>query len=85
MSRRMSVARCRSCWEEIIWATTRSGKKMPLDAEPHDQGTFEIREWRYGEVTAHYLGEHGEYASGYRGPRYNSHFSTCPHTHRMSK
>lgn len=26
--------RCKSCGAEIIWATTKAGRKIPLDPEP---------------------------------------------------
>lgn len=28
------AATCRSCGAEIVWAITKSGKRMPLDADP---------------------------------------------------
>jgi hypothetical protein len=29
------MTQCKSCKEEIVWVDMPSGKKMPLDAQPH--------------------------------------------------
>lgn len=35
----MSVSRCEHCREPIIWAMGPRGGFLPVDAEPHDDGT----------------------------------------------
>ncbi len=63
-------AQCRSCEALVIWAETASGKKMPLDAEPSEAGTFV------------YLGGKTRKANDedkqLLRPRHTSHFATCP-------
>ncbi len=36
------MALCKSCEAEVVWCTTLSGKKMPMDAKPDPKGTFVI-------------------------------------------
>jgi hypothetical protein len=69
------VSRCRSCGAEIVWAITERGKRMPLDAEPSEAGTFVVRSRVEGErVVLHalYAPEAGA------GLHHTSHFATCP-------
>lgn len=43
MTRKESVvAQCKSCKAEIRWETLVSGKKIPLDPEPHPEGNVVI-------------------------------------------
>lgn len=71
-------ASCRSCGAPIVWAVTRKGKRMPLDAEPVDGGNVVIVEPARGSVPP--VAEVREPAltdpSGLA--RYTSHFATCP-------
>jgi hypothetical protein len=61
-------SRCRTCGAAIRWApSARTGKPMPLDAQPTSAGTFVIT------ATGH-----AAYSPGTPEPRYRSHFSTCP-------
>lgn len=73
---------CRSCKAEVLWAISRAGKRMPVDAvadnrPPPKGGTF---------VLALVGGEHGSMVFEKFDParhdakrnRYTSHFSTCP-------
>jgi hypothetical protein len=62
---------CRSCGAAILWVKTRNGKSMPLDAEPCPDGTL---------VPA----DDGR-ATSYTGPRYKSHFATCPNAMQLRK
>lgn len=75
------VSRCRSCGAAIIWATvTPSGKTMPVDAEPHPEGT--VRWHQDGGNVVEVLG--GELLATVReigaaiGAMHRSHFATCP-------
>lgn len=42
------MSRCRSCDAEIFWATSQSGKAMPLNAKPDPFGNVKI----YGRPAA---------------------------------
>lgn len=77
------TSRCRSCGAAILWATTPSNKSMPLDAEPHPEGTIqavngEAVTLRFSELAV---------ARAERVPLYRSHFGTCPNAalHQKAK
>lgn len=69
---------CRSCGAPIVWATTRGGKRIPVDYGPADDGTIELERGRDGVLRARVvaaqlsIGEAG-------GSRHRAHFATCPH------
>jgi hypothetical protein len=65
---------CRSCGAEIVFARTREGRLMPVDAHPHPAGTVTL-EWdpASGEWRA-ILG--GQPSPG--TPMHRPHFATCP-------
>ena len=65
------MSRCRSCLGEITWARTESGKRIPLDAEPVDDGNVELTMQGVAVV-------HGQPPMFDPGPMYVSHFATCP-------
>jgi hypothetical protein len=72
------ISQCRSCDADIIWVVTEKGKKMPLDAEPHPEGTFrKERVDANGDRIVHFVTEGIERADNNR-PLYQSHFATCP-------
>jgi hypothetical protein len=62
----MSV--CRSCQAPIRWEMTDSGKRIPLDPEPVENGNLRFDDHVHVIVTA--------YADDPM-PRYLSHFATC--------
>lgn len=73
--------KCRSCHQDILWAVTRSGKKMPVDAvadmRPIASGggqfVLALHGGEYGELKAEkWQPEHGE-----KRNRYTSHFASC--------
>lgn len=71
----MKLAECRSCGAPIVWATTEKGKKMPVDTEPVSDGKFILEEEDDDSARkALFIGDRDPYS----GPRYSSHFSTCP-------
>jgi hypothetical protein len=75
------VATCRSCGARIRWAVTPAGKRIPLDADPVDGGNVLLHEApNPGEdPTATVVGKRVQpNLFGDDGPRYVSHFSTCP-------
>jgi len=61
------MSRCRSCRAPIRWATTETGKNIPLDLEPVPKGNLVLEA---GVVRVVPPGE----------GRYVSHFSTCPNS-----
>jgi hypothetical protein len=64
------VSRCRSCGAEIVWAMHEfTRRRMPLDAEPIEAGNVALE-----DGVARVLRPN----SPYQGPRYVSHFATCP-------
>lgn len=81
-------ARCGSCGEPIIWATTHAGRNMPLDARPSPEPT-NLRAWRDPSGTLQVRDSDGigsteappdaQYAT--------SHFATCPNAdaHRKKR
>ncbi len=84
-------ASCRSCGADIIWAVTSTGSRMPVDAQPVDGGNVLLTE-RGAPVSgnpplATVVGKQAQpNLFGDDGPRYVSHFSTCPNadSHRRS-
>jgi hypothetical protein len=61
------VSACRSCGASITWHPTPAGNLMPVDAEPVEGGNLVVVNGV--ALTAGMLDE---------GPRYVSHFATCP-------
>lgn len=91
---------CRSCGAGILWViSARSGRFMPLDASPHEDGDIIVRpDDAGGKVFGYVLakGQRGGYIGDTEGapipvrpdePRYRSHFATCPDAaaHRKPK
>jgi len=75
------MARCRSCGASITWAWTLNGKRMPIDAEPVEDGNLEIAARNdEGEPVVRYLsgGDRNPLPGFDLVPRYVSHFATCP-------
>ncbi len=75
----MSAA-CRSCGAPVIWAFTKKGKRMALDAEPALDGRYELVPDRDDEgrsiQVAVYCHQGGLFAEG----MYKPHWATCPDT-----
>lgn len=72
---------CRSCSAAIAWATTPTGKSMPVDVEPVDGGNVVITDGPQG-LYAVVVGSHE-----IKQPAYVSHFATCPNAaaHRKAR
>jgi hypothetical protein len=68
----VSIGKCRSCRAPIVWARTERGKRMPVDARPAADGTYRLDE------PDRYEGPLAVYDPRGTGPRYASHFGTCP-------
>lgn len=87
----MQTSLCRSCNATIVWCETATGKRMPVDAEPHEGGTLVlISEGAGTRVLALHFDsgdQRAERARALRQRRHRSHFATCPNAgqHRRSK
>ena len=74
---RMPATRsCRSCGDPILWATSSSGKAIPLNPEPTPMGnvTIVVERDDVARATVH---PHAT-IQNVPMPRYQSHFATCP-------
>jgi hypothetical protein len=75
------VSACRSCGAAIVWAVTPEGRRMPVDADPVDGGNVLLAPAVEpgGSPTATVVGKRVQPSLfGDDGPRYVSHFATCP-------
>jgi hypothetical protein len=63
-----SLSNCRSCDAKLVWATTASGKKMPLEQCSLAEGNIRIDATGIARV--------GKVGTG----PYRSHFATCPNS-----
>jgi hypothetical protein len=68
----VTETKCRSCGAAIIWMKTAAGKRMPIDAEPSEKGNIVLVEDK-GNFEQFDLISYAK-----PGPRYTSHFATCP-------
>lgn len=71
----MSGDACRSCGSPIRWAMTEKGKRMPLDTEPAADGNVTLTPMPGGFDRAKVWGDRSAMPLG---PRYVSHFASCP-------
>jgi hypothetical protein len=79
----MKIDHCGSCGAPIIWADTRHGRKMPVDAEPSPNGNVELR--TVGGVVLATVGDAVLSLPGMAGTMHMSHFATCPHASEWRK
>ncbi len=77
----MSESTCRSCGAPIIWAITKTGRKIPLDAEPFEGGRVWAAQTERG-FTAFFPPD-GQEVEGC--VEYRSHFTSCPHAKKHRK
>lgn len=73
------MTKCRSCGADIIWIITKTGRKMPCNAEPI---FFDLANMN-DEGTKVFVKDNGTIAIGIENPEgqevgYISHFATCP-------
>lgn len=85
------MSACRSCKEEILWAETKTGKPIPLDATPvryarGARGLFGLVIGSKGDPIALPVSDLPEEIH-YEIAAWRSHFATCPHadSHRQSR
>jgi hypothetical protein len=77
----LDIRACRSCGALVVWTETSKGRRMPVDAEPAENGNLRLVE-REGEVPLA-VNDTEEttalFATGASGDdrRYVSHFATC--------
>jgi hypothetical protein len=76
--RRKTMSKCRSCGAEILWITTFSGKKMPVDAEKIHFYAGEGNELFVTDGGAVVHGTRAEEGQEHTHIGYISHFATCP-------
>lgn len=71
------MASCDTCGEPIIFAATKAGQRMPLNAESSPNGLWVIVNGEIRRATA----------TDAPGERYTTHFATCPDAreHRRSR
>lgn len=67
------MAHCKTCGASILWVVVGPSKKTtPINAQPDpERGNI-----RLTDKLAYYMSEEERLA--YQGPRYLSHFATCP-------
>lgn len=69
--------KCRSCGASIYWAYTVDGNRMPVDADPVDEGNVIMAvNRRTGELRARVVSPDEHVPNGRN--RYTPHFATCP-------
>jgi hypothetical protein len=68
---------CRACGAAIFFGITEKGNRMPIDVEPHEQGTICVE--GPGEEPSVRVIQHGS------GKAYRSHFETCTDPKRFRK
>lgn len=71
---------CRSCKAPILWCRTTLGNLMPVDAEPVADGNIVLK-----DGTAHTLSKADLFEPMVDGPRYRSHYATCPDAQKYRK
>ncbi len=74
-------AKCRSCGAEIIWVKTANQRLMPLNAEPDPKGNLILLNGVPTLVQRDLYDKPLEE----QGPRYTSHFVTCPDADKFRK
>lgn len=71
--------RCKSCQAPIRFVVMTTGGTMPLDYDPMPEGNIVIGEDGRGEVLS------GGIFDATEGPRYRSHFVSCPASAKFRK
>ena len=74
--------KCRSCDAEIYWVFTEHGNRMPIDADPRDDGNVALIQSPSGRrarvLPPEGMFEDEDLTELRQGVRYTSHFATCP-------
>ena len=77
----MRSSRCRSCGAPILFAKTKDGKLLPVDAEPVVEGRVFVAETEGGPTA--YFPPDGVEVPGCT--RHDSHFATCKYAAKHRK
>jgi hypothetical protein len=88
VARRADVvtATCRSCAAPILWAVTADRRSMPVNLEPDPDGNLDLL-WVSPGMQPRVLVVDPAQPTLDDGPRYTSHFATCPNAdqHRRNR
>lgn len=71
----MSRGVCKACGAAIVWATTRRGQTLPVDAFTAVNGTIELR---YSQTSVTAIVHDGSNGVLQGGGLHTSHLETCP-------
>jgi hypothetical protein len=66
---------CRSCGASVLWAVTKRGKRIPIDAIPNPDGNLFLV-----DGVAHPV-----LSAGKGLEKFTTHFATCPHAKRWRR
>lgn len=80
-----TAAACRECEAPVIWVRTRTGKSMPLDADPDERGDFYVVEGDDGKLEGHHVRTYPGGSLPASEDRYTSHFATCTAPERFRR
>jgi hypothetical protein len=76
-----AITSCRYCGAQIVWALTNRERRTPVDVRPVAEGLWVLYHYAEEEPSpaqrVAYAPLNG-YGELYRGPRWRSHWSTCP-------
>ncbi len=74
---------CRSCGAPVVWIVYPTGKRAPLDAQPHADGTIK----RFDPTMSATVLTGSELATARANgdPLHRSHFATCPNAAQHRK
>jgi hypothetical protein len=72
------MSRCRSCDAEIVWATSATGKAMPLNAKPDPMGNVRLYGPNGARSAVVLAAEKLKLARTAGVPLYMPHHATCP-------
>lgn len=76
------MSACRSCGAPIIWARTPSGRTIPIDRQPTDDGNVRVT-YDGHKAHAQVVGKPDLFTAD--EPRHTSHFATCPNADQHRK
>lgn len=73
------MSNCNGCRAPVVWAVTPAGKSMPVDPDPTDNGNLVLTLGTPPRVRPPELTDDPD------GPRWVSHFATCPQSEDFRK
>lgn len=75
------LSKCRSCKQPILFALTRKGRRIPLDPDPVENGNIRLTEVEGRKLPLARVVDGTENP----GPRYRTHFASCPDADRFRR